>query len=253
MPDVTIPLTPAGSGVWQYQIPDTSRVLLKAVRGSFDGTAIGAAWFPAVRIIAPGAVTDGEYPTTVSVAAGGSATVDFFPGAEEAATGAASAGATLPLAMASDIDTTITSGGTTVMSLNDFFGTTDASFYSTMIVGGKTYLKFLQSGIYRAQACCIAADAADTGTLALEWFQSAGLGTIDSTEFDGGQQIVVNFTSGGLNRWIVTSDTYFGINNPSSTGLTIRVGGAGLTGNLSTQHTDVILTRIGPYVANVFL
>lgn len=149
MADVTIPLSSVGSGVWQYQVPDTGEIIVKSLRAVFDGTGIAGAWFPAVRIIAPGSVTDGEYPTAASVAAGGSATVDFFPGAEEASAGVTPVTSSgLPNAAMIKTNTQTVAGNTTVqISLSSgTFATTDG----TIFTASGSNIVIHQKGLYAA-------------------------------------------------------------------------------------------------------
>jgi len=133
MPDTTIPLQPFGGGVWGFQVPDTGEILVKAVRATFDGSGIAGAWFPAVQVIAPGNVTDGEYPTAASVAAGGSATVDFFPGAEEATSSAppVTTGGLPNAAMIKTNTQTVAGNSVTQVTLSSgTFATTDSSIFT---------------------------------------------------------------------------------------------------------------------------
>jgi hypothetical protein len=250
--DQTIPLGLISAGVYQYQVPEAGEIIVKSLRADFNGAGIGSAWFPAVRIIAPGGVTDGEYPTADSVAAGGSATVDFFPGAEEPAAGATPASSSLPIGLAIDFSTTIASGVNNTMDFSDGFGTNDTSVFGTQTVGGKTYLQVKTAGYYRAMMGCQPEDAVDTGIITSTWFWNFGLGRVDQSaldvsQFDGGQ-----FAFGGLNRWLIASDTFFAIDHPGSTAVTVKINGANLTGNLSSQQTVIALQRQGDYFNNIF-
>lgn len=71
-----------------YTVPGAQEIVLKSLFASFDGTAAAAAWYPCVRITAPGGGVVGEYITQAAVAAGSSADVSFAPFLRGLSTGA---------------------------------------------------------------------------------------------------------------------------------------------------------------------
>jgi hypothetical protein len=76
----------------EYVLPGAADFLLKAVQASFDGSGAGGAFLPCVSILSDsGHVVARAIDTAVSVAAGGSAEVSFFPGVKHAAAAAGGA------------------------------------------------------------------------------------------------------------------------------------------------------------------
>ncbi len=63
-----------------YLVPGTGQIRPKAIYAAFDGSGAGSAFLPALKIISDSGDEVGIYPTTQAVAAGGSATVSWFPG-----------------------------------------------------------------------------------------------------------------------------------------------------------------------------
>jgi hypothetical protein len=63
-----------------YQVKDAEEIELKAVNADFDGSGAGGAWLPCVTIVSDaGEVIARAVDQSVSVAAGGSAEVSWFP------------------------------------------------------------------------------------------------------------------------------------------------------------------------------
>jgi hypothetical protein len=76
-----------------YKIPDSVELLLKGAYASFDGSGAGGSFVPLLRIISDAGSTSLEAPADVTIAAGASADVSWFP--RVAAAAASSGGATL--------------------------------------------------------------------------------------------------------------------------------------------------------------
>lgn len=91
MADATLAGLGTSAAPLAYTVPGGQEIVIKSLRASFDGTAAASAWYPAIRITAPGGPVDGVYIPASSVAAGASADVSFFPGAEEPAATATTA------------------------------------------------------------------------------------------------------------------------------------------------------------------
>lgn len=80
--DALVTVPGSGAAPLTYQIAPAQEVLLKALFATFNGAAAAGPFLPAVRILAPSGQVVGEYLTDSIVAAGASAEVSFFPGAE---------------------------------------------------------------------------------------------------------------------------------------------------------------------------
>ncbi len=236
-----------------YTVPGAQEILLKSLFASFDGAATASAWYPCVRVRAPGGGIVGEYITQATVAAGGSADVSFGPFLRGATASATPAASGVPFAQASDFSTTLTSGATVTMNLADWFGTTDSSLFSTRVVGGKTYLNCITSGMYAVRMSMIAQHPTVTGALTIIPFFDVGAAGVDTSEFDAGTLIALPVTFGGANRWQVVADTYFGVRAPGGVAFTAKINCVALSANVTNQHTDLIIERRGDYVANVLI
>ena len=77
----------AGAAPQTYEVPNSTEIVPRAVFATFDGTGAAVPFFPTVQIISDGGVIVAECPTDATVAAGGSASVSFFPFNRAAATG----------------------------------------------------------------------------------------------------------------------------------------------------------------------
>lgn len=94
MADAPISLPAVESTPATYTLGDAAEFILKAVYAEFDGSGAGAAWLPAVVIRSDaGRVIARAVDPAVSVAAGASADVSFFPGVKHAAAAAATGAA----------------------------------------------------------------------------------------------------------------------------------------------------------------
>lgn len=63
-----------------YTVPTGTEIVPLAVRATFDGSGAGAAFVPTLEFVSPAGLVVAECPVVPSVAAGGSATVTWFPG-----------------------------------------------------------------------------------------------------------------------------------------------------------------------------
>jgi len=63
-----------------FKIPGNGQIRPKAVYALYDGSGAATGFQPALKITSDGGVLIGIYPTTATVAAGGSANVSWFPG-----------------------------------------------------------------------------------------------------------------------------------------------------------------------------
>ena len=90
MADVQILRAPTSAVPSNYVLPDAAELLLKAVYAEFDGSGAGSAFLPCVTILSDsGDVILRAVDQAVSVAAGASADVSWFPGLKHAASAAA--------------------------------------------------------------------------------------------------------------------------------------------------------------------
>lgn len=79
MPDASILDTSTHAAPKSYGVTGAQDVLVKGVSASFDGSAAGQSWVPALQILDPSNAVMGTYPFQGSIADGGSADVSFFP------------------------------------------------------------------------------------------------------------------------------------------------------------------------------
>lgn len=117
MASVPIRSTAVDAAPKDYSIPSAQQIRLLSVHAAFDGSGSGAAWLPAVQILDNnGNVLVTAADPNVSVAAGGSADVSWFPGVKPQATGTTPSGTAIPwgfldrsnvAALASGVTTTI--------------------------------------------------------------------------------------------------------------------------------------------------
>lgn len=80
MPDVAIKQAQVASSPAGYTVPGAQEIVLKSVKASFDGTGASGNFVPLLQLVEPGGTVMVECPASVSVAAGGSADVSWFPG-----------------------------------------------------------------------------------------------------------------------------------------------------------------------------
>lgn len=80
MPDVPIVNRTTTAAPKDYTLPQSQEILLKAVRAEFDGTGAATSFLPALQLVSDaGDVMFTAVLTSTSVAAGGSASVSWFP------------------------------------------------------------------------------------------------------------------------------------------------------------------------------
>lgn len=76
--DVPIAL-PVGNAPLEYQVPNATEVVPKAVNAVFDGTSASGSFVPTVEFVSDGGIVVARVPCSTTVAAGGSAEVTFAP------------------------------------------------------------------------------------------------------------------------------------------------------------------------------
>ena len=134
-----------------YTVPGAQEIILKSLFASFDGTSAGSAWFPCVRIRAPGGGIVGEYITQASVAAGASADVSFAPFLRGASASVTPTAAAMPTARTfSQLSQTVAAGGDLLAFPNTNFGTTDPTIFDTAHSAPGDVIKIFQPGLYMA-------------------------------------------------------------------------------------------------------
>lgn len=77
--DQQVLVTGVASAPAHFTIPGNGQIQPKAIFATYDGSGAAAAFQPALKIISDGGATVGIYPTPISVGAGGSADVSWFP------------------------------------------------------------------------------------------------------------------------------------------------------------------------------
>lgn len=63
-----------------FTIPGNGQIRPKAIFATYDGTGAAASFLPVLKVISDGGKTVGIYPTGITMAAGGSADISWFPG-----------------------------------------------------------------------------------------------------------------------------------------------------------------------------
>lgn len=92
--DVQLAALATESAPLDYVVPSSAVVRLKSVHALFDGSGAAGAWLPAIELISDSGHTIAlASDQGVSVAAGGSADVSWFPGVKHAQTATPSSGA----------------------------------------------------------------------------------------------------------------------------------------------------------------
>lgn len=97
-----------------YTIPGAQEILPKSVSAALDGTSATSSWYPCLQFIDPGGHVMASAISTVAVAAGGSASVTWFPGAEELETDTTASGTLIDSFF---VDTRSATGATSAVTL----------------------------------------------------------------------------------------------------------------------------------------
>jgi hypothetical protein len=124
--DVTI-AGASGPAPQSYEVPNSTEIIPRVVRATFDGTLAASAFFPTVQIISDGGVVVGEVTTDTAVSAGGSASVTFAPFLRAAAAG----GGGITSITSADGSIVVTNPGGPVTDLAGFKGQTTYEFLSS--------------------------------------------------------------------------------------------------------------------------
>lgn len=89
MADVAVVDTSAGAAPKAYKVPGAQEILPKSVTATFDCSGAAATVMPALQLIAPSGQVMGTFcDPSVTIAAGGSADVSWFPGLKSVPTAA---------------------------------------------------------------------------------------------------------------------------------------------------------------------
>lgn len=91
MSDVAIRAAATAGVPRDYKIPGAQEILPKSVSATMDGTSAASAWFPCLQLLDPGGNVMFSAIAGLSIAAGASADVSWFPGLAGAATGSVQA------------------------------------------------------------------------------------------------------------------------------------------------------------------
>ena len=95
-----------------YKIPGAQELLPRSVRAHMDGSSTTSAWFPCLQVLDPAGNVLVDCVSQLSVAAGVSADVSWFPGLKQCPTPSQTTGATIETFFFD----TVTAVGTTVFS-----------------------------------------------------------------------------------------------------------------------------------------
>lgn len=87
MADVAIRAAATAAAPRDYTVPGAQEILPKAVSAAMDGTSAATSWFPCLQVLDPGGTVMFSAIAGLSVAAGGTADVSWFPGLGGTATG----------------------------------------------------------------------------------------------------------------------------------------------------------------------
>lgn len=134
-----------------YSIPNAQQIRLLSVRASFDGSGAGGAWLPALQLLDNnGNVLVTAADPAVSVAAGASADVSWFPGVKVAAAAAASTGVAWFFAKR-ETNFTIPTTSPQLRIAWTHFVTSDATVFSvTTTTNANDTVNGLKAGVYIA-------------------------------------------------------------------------------------------------------
>lgn len=134
-----------------YQIPGAQEIIVKAVTANYDGTNAAGDFVPTLQVIAPNGSILASCPTSITVAAGGTADVSWFP---RSGVASSSPGGGITEIESADGSVTISSpfGPTTDLSVNfpppPVFGATIevVSGGLTATAGSVTFVSFTGGG-----------------------------------------------------------------------------------------------------------
>lgn len=114
MADIAIRATATAAAPRDYTIPGAQEILPKSVSADMDGSGSTTSWYPVLQILDPGGNVMGSYLPPTTVAAGASANVTWFPGAEPVEEDASGSGTLIDSFF---VDTRSTTGGTSAVTL----------------------------------------------------------------------------------------------------------------------------------------
>lgn len=238
-----------------YEVNDAVRFILKAVTATFDGSGAAGAYLPCVTLVSDsGHVIARAVDPAVTVAAGVSAEVSWFPGVKHATSSAPPSGATPTWGIVSEAaDLPVLAAGATLTAVpydltdgsDTFFMTSDTANFSldsvnhAMAVANAGY--YLIASWTRARE----AGAANAGNFALRVDSSSQQTPIASamTSFLGGHWSAPGQVFGAQTFWDPNSlefaDSKLGGDKWKHV-LTNRVGV-----NLTLQRATFCMVRIG--------
>lgn len=232
-----------------YTVPGAQEIIVKAAFASFDGTAAGGAFLPAMRIVAPGGKVVGEYIADSTIAAGASAEASFFPGARAAGSGSTPT-ATADYATAQrDVTTALFVDGFTNTYPADYADIGNSSMYD---LDGDGKIRINQAGLYEVTTILALSSTTEPlsnePTINVQW-DPAGFPN-DRTLTDPGnffgQTGMGVAGNAGWNVWIIT---WFDVNTaPISIWAVLTGGGPAHTHYDDAQSTIRIvrLTEASP-------
>ena len=129
MADISILATQTAAAPTDYVVKGAQEIVVRAVTASFDGTAAGGSFVPAVQVIDTGGTIVGTYPCSTTLAAGALADVSWFPyvggGGAGGGGGASSDWALIGTGMTTNLGT-----GSTVISLSKIATNNPVTFKS---------------------------------------------------------------------------------------------------------------------------
>jgi hypothetical protein len=144
--DAQISNPAVADGASDYQVKPAVEILLKAVSADFDDNGAASSWLPAVLLTSDsGHIIARALDPSVSVAAGGSAEVSWFPGVKRGGGGSGPTTPSLPWVVAWGLGATWLAGhATSAEATLALKGTNDATRFT--IAGGK--LSVNEGGAY---------------------------------------------------------------------------------------------------------
>lgn len=247
MPDVKVNVPGTGTPDLDYAVPGNSEFLLKQAFASFDGSGAGASWLPALQLIGPDGNVAGEYFPDTPVSAGVVADTTFGPFLRGAtSTPTPPSGSGTQWAFATD-DHSALALGTTTLSFSDDFETNDGTFYDTVVSGGKTLLRILQTGFYRVTCPTYAQDAqTNDGPLSSSW--SIGpIFNFTGYEYEFGTPIGIQVDDGSQNNWFISSQQLLNVHGAANVTLARNIDN-GATGAIAFQQTTVFVERLSDHI-----
>jgi hypothetical protein len=258
MADVQISVPQVAAAPSTYEVAASAEFILKCVNADFDGSGSAGSWLPCVTIKSDsGHVVARAVDPGVSVAAGGSAEVSWFPGVKHAAAASAAGGLSWAIvsiafdapdlaigATAQVVPYDLTNGSDT------FFMTNDSATFS--IDSTNHAIVLAQNGYYMIETWTRARQIGNANqgnfTKLVKTFSQELAAVASMTSFLGGNWTVPGYNVAGNTFWDPNSIEYADFRgvNPSWQHQLANTTGATLT----CQRATFTMVRLGDAVTS---